>query len=103
MYEVDDNDRVVTLEGIPQSSVGAPLPLIIANELRVVLAYYIDSTDASWNGETVRMVDQERSNESIALVRFQHIAHVFGPPNDEAFNGHPLASRGLHPYGAFSN
>ena len=26
---------------------------------------------------------------------------MFGPPNDEAFSGHPLASRGLHPYGAF--
>jgi len=102
MYEVDDKDRVVTLEGIPPSSVGAPLlPLIIANEHRVVLAYYIESTDPSWNGETVRIVDQELSNEPIALVRFQHIAQMFGPPNDEAFNGHPLASRGLHPYGAF--
>jgi len=26
---------------------------------------------------------------------------MFGPPNDEAFRGHPFASRGLHPYGAF--
>jgi hypothetical protein len=26
---------------------------------------------------------------------------MFGPPNDEAFHGHPLAERGLHPYGAF--
>ncbi len=26
---------------------------------------------------------------------------MFGPPNDEAFAGHPLASRGLQPYGAF--
>jgi hypothetical protein len=25
-------------------------------------------------------------------------AHLFGPPNDEAFSGHPLASRGLQPY-----
>jgi len=23
---------------------------------------------------------------------------MFGPPNDEAFSGHPLASRGLRPY-----
>jgi len=38
MYEVDENDRVVTLEGIPQSSAGAPLPLILANEQRVVIA-----------------------------------------------------------------
>lgn len=28
-------------------------------------------------------------------------AHMFGPPNDEAFSGHPLASRGLGPYGAY--
>src|SRR5262245_11285948 len=26
---------------------------------------------------------------------------MFGPPNDEAFYGHPLAARGLHPYGTF--
>jgi hypothetical protein len=26
---------------------------------------------------------------------------MFGPPNDEAFHGHPLSKRGLHPYGAF--
>src|SRR5215469_2094854 len=101
MYEVDQKDQVVTLEGIPQSSVGAPLPLIVANEGRIVLAYYMDSTDPSWDGEIVCIVDQERSNEPIALVRLECFAHMFGPPNDEAFSGHPLASRGLHPYGAF--
>jgi hypothetical protein len=26
---------------------------------------------------------------------------MFGPPNDEAFQGHPLASRGLEPYGTY--
>ena len=30
-----------------------------------------------------------------------HRSFMFGAPNDEAFAGHPLASRGLHPYGAF--
>jgi hypothetical protein len=101
MYEVDGSDRVVTLEGIPQSSVGAPLPLILANEQRVVLAYYINTTDPSWDGQTVRILNQERSDEPIAIVRIDCFAHMFGPPNDEAFSGHPLASRGLHPYGAF--
>jgi len=39
--------------------------------------------------------------EKIAL-RFQHpYVHHFGPPNDEAFDGHPLAARRLEPYGAF--
>lgn len=38
----------------------------------------------------------------MALIHFPgYEAYLFGPPNDEAFQGHPLASRGLHPYGAF--
>ena len=74
---------------------------IFANEQRVVLAYYINTTDPSWDGKAVRILNQERSDEPIALVRLDCFAHMFGPPNDEAFSGHPLASRGLHPYGAF--
>jgi len=26
---------------------------------------------------------------------------MFGPPNDEGLHGHPLAERGLEPYGVF--
>jgi hypothetical protein len=58
MYEVDDKDRVVTLEGIPQSSVGAPEPVIIANEHRVVVAYRVQSAEI-WDGKTVRIEDPE--------------------------------------------
>jgi hypothetical protein len=99
MYEVDDKDRVVTLQGIPQSSVGAPEPVIIANEHRAVLAYRVQSAEI-WDEKTVRIDDPE-GKEPIALVRLECHAHMFGPPNDEAFEGHPLAGRGLHPYGAF--
>ena len=74
MYEVDEKDRVVTLQGIPQCSVGAPLPLIVANEGRIVLAYYKESINPSWNGTTVRILDQERSNEPIALIRLESFA-----------------------------
>ena len=62
MYSVDEKDRVISIQDIPQSSVGAPLALV-----RFSLCY----------------------------------ASLFGPPNDEAFDGHPLAQRGLKPYGAF--
>ena len=35
----------------------------------------------------------------IAIVEFEDTyAHCFGPPNDEAFSGHPLAEYGLKPY-----
>lgn len=100
MFEVDEKDRVVVLQDIPQSSVGAPEPVIIAKEGRVVLAYRVQSSEI-WDVETVR-IDDEQGKESIALVRLECRAHMFGPPNDEAFSGHPLASRGLHAYGTFT-
>jgi len=49
MYEVDERDRVVPLETVPPSSAGAPLPLIMADDWRVILAYYAASTQ-TWTG-----------------------------------------------------
>lgn len=57
MYRVDERDRVVELQGIPQSSVGAPIPLVFASEHRVVLAYYVQETPTDWDGSSARMVD----------------------------------------------
>lgn len=40
--------------------------------------------------------------EQFAIIDFQrYLSYMFGPPNDEAFDGHPLANRGLAPYGSF--
>jgi len=102
MYRVDERDRVVELSDVPQSSVGAPLPLVLADEHSVVLAYYLQETPPEWDGNSARMVDPVDSDEPIAIVRFARCtAHMFGPPNDEAFSGHPLAERGLTPYAVF--
>jgi hypothetical protein len=91
MYEVDEKDRVVTLDGIPRSSPGAPRPLIIANEYRVVLAYIVHHPEL-WDERTRtgRIADQE-GKEPIALVCLECNAHMFGPPNDEAFRGAPFS------------
>jgi hypothetical protein len=102
MYQVDDKDRVVPLDKIPQSSAGAPLPLILAGEHRTVLAYYLENRDPLWDGKTIRVQDPAVGDEPVALAVFNRcLAHMFGPPNDEAFKGHPLASRGLTPYCVF--
>jgi hypothetical protein len=102
MYEVDEKDVVRELVGVPRSSVGAPIPLVIADEHRVVLAYYLQESSPDRDGQSVRMVGPVDSAEPLAIVRFSFCyAHMFGPPNDEAFSGHPLASRGLRPYRAF--
>src|SRR5687768_2548117 len=100
MYRVDEQDGVVEVGDVPQSSVGAPLPVVLADEHRVVLAYHLDTAPQDWDGSSVRMVDPVGSDEPIAIVQFERCtAHMFGPPNDEAFSGHPLAARGLTPYG----
>jgi len=102
MYEVDDQDQVIELRGLPHSSVGAPLPCVLADEHKVVLVYYLEERDPNWDGSTIRIVDAATSDEPIAIVRFNRCAvHTLGPPNDEAFSGHPLAKRGLRPYGVF--
>ena len=101
MYSTDERDRVELLDDVPQSSVGAPCPLVMQDELTAVVAYYIEAPEPGWTGETVRVVDPESSAEPAALVRFRGVcAAMFGPPNDEAFRGHPLAARGLRPYSA---
>jgi hypothetical protein len=102
MYDVDKRDHVVELMNVPQSSVGAPIPFVMSDEHRLVLAYYIEDAPENWDGSTVRIVAPTDADQPVALIRFRFCyAHMFGPPNEEAFSGHPLASRGLRPCGAF--
>jgi len=102
MYVVDGEDKVVELSDLPQSSVGAPCPIVLAGDFFLVVAFFVENTPADWDGTSVRIVGPDSSGEPVAVVRFERrCASFFGPPNDEAFSGHPLAARGLHPYGAF--
>jgi hypothetical protein len=100
VYDVDSRDHVIPLSDIPQSSIGAPIPLVVANEHEALVAYLVDETGSEWDGMTVRIVGPA-SDAPAALVHFRGVAAMYlGSPNDEAFSGHPLASRGLHPYSA---
>ncbi len=101
-YTVDNRDSVQSLAGFPQSSVGAPTPVIIASEQALFIAFYLEQRDPNWDGTTCKVVTPDTNDEPVAVVRFSGaLAHFFGPPNDEAFSGHPLAARGLEAYGAF--
>ncbi len=102
MYEVDELDEVIELKSIPRSDVGAPVPAVIATEQKTSLIYYLSDVDENWDGSYVDVVSASSSNEPVAVITFRFCyAHMFGPPNDEAFEGHPLASRGLNPYRVF--
>ena len=58
MYSVDERDKVIELEEVPQSSVGAPLPLVLSDEHKILLAYIVQETSA----------DQRRSRLAYALA-----------------------------------
>jgi hypothetical protein len=102
MYQIDKLDAVVELNGAPQSSAGSPLPVILCDEHFLHLAYLLQSAPEDWDFKKASTFDEMSEDEPCALVRFERpIAHMFGPPSDETFHGHPLAARGLRPYAAF--
>jgi len=84
MYSID-KDSVVALSEIPRPEAGAPSPVIFASEDVVAVAYYVTPGDGD-----------------VALISFiTPYIHLFGAPNDEALDGHPLYDRGLTFYSAF--
>jgi hypothetical protein len=86
---------------LPQSSVGAPLPHVLADEHALSVLYIVEVDDPEWDGTTVRIVSPA-SHEPCAVVRFRsYVAFTFGPPNDEAIAGHRLAPLGLAPYSSY--
>lgn len=104
MYTVTAADHPNEISSLPQSSVGAPCPMLIAGEHALQLAYYLEEgrLTAEWASTTIRPPAVTDSDDLCAVVQFSRpYAHMFGPPNDEAFSGHPLASRGLSPYAVF--
>jgi len=67
------------------------MPIVMADEGRLVLAYWeIDNPP------------YEPTTAPLAVVSFErpHL-HLFGPPDENTISDHPLSSRGLHPGGAF--
>jgi hypothetical protein len=104
MYTVTDKDFPREISTLPQSSIGAPCPMLLADEGTLRIGYYLEEErpTAEWSEFEIRPPAPGDSDDLCAVVTFSAVhAHMFGPPNDEAFSGHPLASRGLGPYGAF--
>jgi hypothetical protein len=76
------------ITNVPQMDPGAPIPLVLADEYRVVLSYLLAGTAVG---------------PLSAIVCFEAVAmHSLGAPNDETLHGHPLWEKGLKHYAAFS-
>jgi hypothetical protein len=105
MYPVDDKDSVVEIIGAPKLSPGAPCPIVLCDEHSLILSYIIFEkypAPPPRPGGGLQVIFSDPSQTKWAIVEFHRpTAHMFGPPNDEAFSGHPLASRGLGPYAIY--
>ena len=89
---MNDTVPLVLLADIPTPEFGTPLPIVVANERMLVVAY-----------RTFHPPPALSSTLRTAIVRFHWpMAHSFGYPNDEALDGHPLAPYGLVSYRAFT-
>jgi hypothetical protein len=80
--------------------IGAPLPHLIMNDNRALLAFYLNEPDPNWDGSYVTVNDPASGAlEPLALVEFEDcLSAKLGSPNDEVFEGHPLQGRGLKAY-----
>jgi hypothetical protein len=78
--------------------------VVVADEGTVLLAFHASPKPTLQELAAIEMpqIVYGDTPGSIAVVSFKWTyASYFGPPNDEAFDGHPLAARRLEPYGAF--
>jgi len=96
-----ETQTLTEITDLPQSNVGAPLPIVLATEYQLILLYMVQEYDPDWDGTYTTSVGRD-TKTSIVVVRFEHAGpHLFGPPNDEALHGHPLHSLGLEAHACF--
>jgi hypothetical protein len=81
---------------------GVPMPHLMANEHRVLLAFLLSQADPNWEGGYVKSArPSDEAPKPLALVVFERCTSTrLGDPNDEVLDGHPLDGKGLEPYTA---
>ena len=102
MLTLFNKETLVKLKDFPQSSIGAPCPIVLASENSVVVLFYVEEAPKSMLSTSIDVQDIENQNELLAIVTLQHCTiHLFGSPNDETISGHRLYKQGLMSYSAF--
>lgn len=79
------------------------MPHLLQSEDRTFLAFYLPNPTPNWDGLSVRIVDAT-SSEAVPIGVIEWIScrgAILGEPNDEAFRGHRLWSRGLSAVGLY--
>ena len=95
----DLSDEVSELTDLPDMETGAPMPIVLADERDLLLAYVSTRDMPEWDGTNPRGVDETSGGSTIAIVRFRGCSiHTFGYPNDQVLSAHPLYKQGLSFY-----
>ena len=71
MYSVDAQDHVIELGDVPQSDIGAPLPVVLSDEHVTLLAYVVQGEPFPDDGRVLTDADLDMFVEEMALVEFQ--------------------------------
>lgn len=81
---------------------GAPLPQLLRNEHRTLLAFLLSEPDPDWDGTYVTVQDPGSPTAvPIGLVEFDFcLSAKLGTSSDEGLERHPLQGKGLEPYRA---
>ena len=96
-------EEFAVLAGFPvQWDTGAPMPILVTNDRKTFLIFYMRVDDPNWDGTYVTVKYPANANaDPMVLVEFQRCASAkLGDPNDEVFHGHPLHGKGLDGYTA---
>ena len=82
----------VGIADVPQMDTGAPTPIVLAEDGRVVLSYRLRAP----------LAPEPVTGSTSAYICFEGVSiHSLGGPNDETLHGHPLWEAGLRQYSAF--
>ncbi len=88
MNTPDDAEYAETIDFPVQCDVGAPMPVLLANDYNQFLIFYTSNSSP-----------QKDTRDNLAIVEFLRCVSVkFGAPNDEILQGHSLYEKGLQPY-----
>jgi hypothetical protein len=83
------NTRLKEID-VPESDIGAPMPVVLAEENLLLFGYYLPGAP------------RDRKSDACVIVSVELYRAVrFGYPNDEALSGHRYAAIGLLAYRAY--
>lgn len=95
-------EHAVPLDFPVKWDAGCPLPHLLCNDYRALLAFIVREPKRGRDGSSVEIVSPtDEIARPLALVEFAPcFVAKLGAPNDEVLDGHPLQGRGLESYTA---